>query len=118
MGRSVVHIAHQPGPVCLKGGMSRWLVGGGGDLGAELHQRLHAARGVLLQFDWRIGETAARNTGRPSATAAEGLAGRDGPAPPPVQRGGALLCHNPQALSNVQEEDLSCAARHQPGGKW
>jgi hypothetical protein len=25
--RSMAHIAHQPGPVCLEGGVSRWLVG-------------------------------------------------------------------------------------------
>ena len=51
MGRSMAHIAHQPGPVCLESGMSRWLVGVVG-LGVELHQRPHAARGALLQFEW------------------------------------------------------------------
>jgi hypothetical protein len=39
MGRSMAHIAHQPGPVCLEGGVSRWLVGavglGGGAWGAS-----------------------------------------------------------------------------------
>jgi hypothetical protein len=34
----------KPGPVRLEGGVSRWLVGVVG-LGAELHQRPHAARG-------------------------------------------------------------------------
>jgi hypothetical protein len=44
----MAHIAHQPGPVCLEGGVSRWLVGVVG-LGAELYQRPHdAARGALL----------------------------------------------------------------------
>jgi hypothetical protein len=43
-------IAHQPGSVCLEGGVSRWLVGVVG-LEAELHQRPHAARGALLQFE-------------------------------------------------------------------
>jgi hypothetical protein len=46
MGRSMA----QPGQVCLEGGVSRWLVGVVG-LGAELHQRPHAARGALLQFE-------------------------------------------------------------------
>jgi hypothetical protein len=27
MGRPMAHIAHQPGPVCLESGVSRWLVG-------------------------------------------------------------------------------------------
>ncbi len=47
----MAHIAHQPGPVCLESGVSRWLVGVVG-LGVELHQRPHAARGALLQFEW------------------------------------------------------------------
>jgi hypothetical protein len=46
----MAHIAHQPGPVCLKGSVSRWLVGGVG-LGAELDQRPQAARGALRQFE-------------------------------------------------------------------
>jgi hypothetical protein len=66
MGRSMAHIAHRPGPVCLKGGVSRWLVRVVG-LGAELHQRPHTARGAHLQIDWRI-ET------------------RDRPAPPGLTR--------------------------------
>jgi hypothetical protein len=37
------HIAHQPGPVCLEGGVSRWLVGVV-SLGAELHPRPHTRR--------------------------------------------------------------------------
>jgi hypothetical protein len=49
----MAHIAHQLSPVCLEGGVSRWLVGVVG-LGAELHQHPHAARGALLRFDWRI----------------------------------------------------------------
>ena len=47
MGRSMAHISHQPGPVCLESGVSRWLVGVVG-LGVELHQRPQAARGALL----------------------------------------------------------------------
>jgi hypothetical protein len=52
MGRSMAHIAHQPGPVCLESGVSRWLVGVVG-LGVELHQRPQApARGrALLRFE-------------------------------------------------------------------
>jgi hypothetical protein len=46
----MAHIAQQPGSVCLEGGVSRWLVRVVG-LGAELHQRPHAARGALLQFE-------------------------------------------------------------------
>jgi hypothetical protein len=44
----MAHIAHQPDPVCVEGGVSRWLAGVVG-LGAEL-QRPHAARGALLQI--------------------------------------------------------------------
>ena len=48
------HIAHHNlAPVCLEGGVSRWLVGVVG-LGVELHQRPQAARGALLRFDWRL----------------------------------------------------------------
>ena len=36
--------------LCLEGGVSRWLVGVVG-LGAELHQRPHAARWALLPFE-------------------------------------------------------------------
>ena len=39
----MAHIAHQPGPVCLEGGGSRWLVGVVG-FGAELHPRPHPRR--------------------------------------------------------------------------
>jgi hypothetical protein len=37
----MAHIAHQPGPVRLEGGASRWLVGVVVLQGAELHQRPH-----------------------------------------------------------------------------
>ena len=50
MGRSMAHIAHKPGPACLEGGVSRWLVGVVG-LGVELHQCPQAARGALLPFE-------------------------------------------------------------------
>jgi hypothetical protein len=65
----MAHIAHQPGPVCLEGGVSRWLVGVVG-LGAELHHRPHAARGVLLQF-----ECLRKTRG---VQAVRGMPGRDG----------------------------------------
>jgi hypothetical protein len=39
----MAHIADQPGPVCLEGGVSCWLVGVVG-LGAELHPRPHPRR--------------------------------------------------------------------------
>jgi hypothetical protein len=49
--RPMTHVvAHQPGLVCLEGGVGRWLVGVVG-FGAELLQRPQAARGVLLQFE-------------------------------------------------------------------
>jgi hypothetical protein len=52
--------------------MRRWLVGVVG-LGAELHQRPHAAR-VALQFEWRR-KTRGAQVPRPSGAAPEGLAG-------------------------------------------
>jgi hypothetical protein len=50
--------------------VSRWLVGMVG-LGAELHQRPHAARGALLQFEC----LRKRAVSRPSGAAPEGLTG-------------------------------------------
>ena len=47
MGRLIAHIAHQPGPVRLEGGMLVGVVG----LGAELLHRPQAARGALLQCE-------------------------------------------------------------------
>jgi hypothetical protein len=110
MGRSMAHIAHSPTwpTVCLEGGVSRWLVGVVG-LGAELHQRPHAARGVLLPFEYLcIRKT---RVSRPWGTLPQGLAGVSELRPlfPGGPGGGKpLLCHNP-GLSNVQEESLSCA---------
>jgi hypothetical protein len=43
----MAHIAHQPGLVCVEGGVSRWLVGVVG-FGAELHQRPRPHAPVLL----------------------------------------------------------------------
>jgi hypothetical protein len=103
----MAHISHQPGPVCLEGGVSRWLVGVVG-LGAELHQRPHAVRGALLQSACLRKTRGAQAFGSCSRTP-----GRDGRAMSPVPgeaRGSkAVAFHNPQALSNVQEENLSCA---------
>jgi hypothetical protein len=105
MGRSMGHIAHQPGPVCLEGGVSRWLVGVV-DLGAELLQRLQAARGALLQFEWlrktRGAQAFARCAPRPS---------RDGRATSPVPGGGgrrrkAVALPQPTSPVNVQEGTL------------
>jgi hypothetical protein len=91
----MAHIAHQPGPVCLEGGVSRWLVRVV-SLRAELLQRPHAARGALLQFEC----LRKRAVSRPSGAALF-----------PGGGGGskAVAFYNPQALSNVQEENLSCA---------
>ena len=72
MGRSMAHIAHQPGPVCLEGGVSRWLVGVVG-LGVELHQRPQAARGALLHFEWL-----SKTRGAQAFRAWRGRPGRDG----------------------------------------
>jgi hypothetical protein len=70
-------------------------------LRAELHQRPHAARGALLQFDWLRKKLAMP---RPWGTVPEGLGGmaelrRLFPGGP----GGAKQrpCHNSQALSNA-----------------
>jgi hypothetical protein len=114
MGRSMAHIAHQPGPVCLEGGVSRWLVGVVG-LGAELHQRPHTC-GAWGASSIRVPKKNARDTvSRPSL----GLAGMAElralfPGRPGGRSKAVAFC-NPQALSNVQEENLSCA-RDQAGG--
>jgi hypothetical protein len=83
------------------------LAGRGGGLGAELHQRPHAARGALLQFDCRI-ETRGTKTVRHCGG---GRPGRGGSAACSREARGrkAVAFHNPQALAYVQEEGLSCA---------
>jgi hypothetical protein len=102
----MAHIAHQPGPVCLEGGVSRWLVGVVVGLGTELLQRPQAARAALLPFEC-LRKRAAPG---PPGAARQGQAGMAELRP--CSRGGAggekpLLCHNPQASSNVQEETHS-----------
>jgi hypothetical protein len=101
----MAHIAHQPGPVCLEGGVGRWLVGVVG-LGVALHQRPHAARGALLPFEClrkTRGVQALRGgPGRPGR-----LAGMAELAPLfPGGPGGAnpLLCHRPTS-------HIKCARR-------
>jgi hypothetical protein len=110
MGRSMAHIAHQPGPVCLEGGVSRWLVRVVG-LGAEL-QRPHT-RGAWGASSIRVPKKNARcQAFRAWLARTEGLAGMAELRPlSPGGPGGAkpLLCHNSKASSNVQEEDHSCA---------
>jgi hypothetical protein len=46
MGRSMARFAHQPGPVCLEGGVSRWLVGvvGLGRSCSSAHRRRRVGR--------------------------------------------------------------------------
>jgi hypothetical protein len=110
----MAHIAHQPGPVCLEGGVrvSRWLVGVVG-LGAELHQRPQAARGALLQYfnSSGLGKRAAPG---PSAPGAEDLTGM-AELRPLIPGGGqeeksrCFATTHKQAVSHVQEENLSCA---------
>jgi hypothetical protein len=70
MGRSMGHIAHQPGPVCLEGGVSRWLVGVVG-LGTELHPRPHTRR--VGRF-FNSSALVKRTVPRPSRAARQGLA--------------------------------------------
>jgi hypothetical protein len=73
MGRSMAHIAPQPGPVRLEGGgVSRWLVGVVG-FGAELLQRPQAVRGALLPFECLRKTRGAQALGRGSRRP-----GRDG----------------------------------------
>jgi hypothetical protein len=66
------------------------------------------ARGALLQF-----ECLRKTRGAQAFRSSTGRPGRDGRATSPVPgraRGSkAVAFHNPQALSNVQEESLSCA---------
>ena len=74
----------------------------------ELHQRPHAARGALLQFEW-LSKTRGP---RPSAAGAEGLAEMDELRPLlPGGPGGAnpLLFTTRKPCQNVQEENRSCA---------
>jgi hypothetical protein len=98
-------IAHQRGPVCLEGGVSRWLVGVVG-LGAGLLQRPQAARGALLLF-----ECLRKTRGVQAFRCGPGRPGRDGWACSCYREGRskAVAFYNSQALSNVQEESLSCA---------
>jgi hypothetical protein len=94
------------GPVCLESGVSRWLVGVVG-LGVELHQRPQAARGALLRF-----ECLSKTRGAPQAFAREGYARGvwvSSPVPGRARGNKAAAFHNPQAFSNVQEENRSCA---------
>jgi hypothetical protein len=95
----MAHIAHQLSPVCLEGGVSRWLVGVVG-LGAELHQHPHAARGALLRFDWRI-ETRGADQQAVARSAACPRGGQE-------EKSRCFLQPTKPCLSNVQEENLSC----------
>jgi hypothetical protein len=79
-------------------------------LGAELLQRPQAARGLLLPFECLTKKNARCPGLRELLPTPEGLAGMAELAP--LFSGGSkpLLCHNSQALSDVQEENaLSCA---------
>jgi hypothetical protein len=105
----MARIAHQPGPVCLEG--CEPLAGRGGGFEGGVLQCPQAARGALLGFE-HLRKTRGP---RPSATVAEGLPGMTELRPlfPGGPGGGkAVVFHNPQALSNVQEESLSCARDH------
>jgi hypothetical protein len=53
-------------------------------LGAELHQRPHAARGALLQFDWLRKARGAQALRTPELLRKQGLAGMAELRTPPV----------------------------------
>jgi hypothetical protein len=104
----MAHIAHQPGPVCLEGGMSRWLVRVVGLGGGAAPAPTGGAWGASVI---RVSKKNARCPGLRELLPKDmrGMAELR-----PLFPGGAggekpLLCHNPQALSNVQEENRSCA---------
>jgi hypothetical protein len=106
----MAHIAHQPGPVCLESGVSRWLVGVVG-LGAELLQGPQAARGALLHL-LRLAKKNARRPDLPELLR-KAWPGWLSYAACPWEGGGskAVTFHNPQALSDVQEEENLGSAR-------
>jgi hypothetical protein len=92
----------------LEGGVSRWLVGVVG-LGAELHPRPHTRRVCGAEYPSGLVK---RAVPRPSGPDPEGHARGFGVAstvPGGGRRSKAVAFHNPQALSNAQEENLSCA---------
>jgi hypothetical protein len=81
---------------------------GGGFGGGAAPAPAHAARGALLQFEWLSKTRGAQALG----SYPEGLAGMAELrvlVPGGGRRKNAVAFHNPQALSNVQEETLSCA---------
>jgi hypothetical protein len=102
MGRPVVHVSHQPLPVCLESGSSRWLVGvvglGGGAAPAP-------PRGA-----W--GASSIRVPGGRPARCRKAMRGVFGLAPLfPGGPGGTkpLLFTTHKPSQNVQEETHSCA---------
>jgi hypothetical protein len=105
----MAHIAHQPGPVCLESGVSRWVVVGVVGLGVELHQRPQAARGVLLQFEW-LGITRGTQAFRAWRLARKAMRGMAELRPLfPGGPGGTkpLLFTTRKPSQNVQEENHS-----------
>jgi hypothetical protein len=111
----MAHIAHQPGPVCSEGVVSSWLVGVVGLGGWSCTRAAAVARGALLQFEHLSkmrGGTHRRH--RPSAPVAGGYARGvwvSSPVPGRARGNKAVAFHNPQAFSNVQEEDHGCLRR-------
>jgi hypothetical protein len=104
----MAHIAHQPGPVCLEGGVSRWLVRVVGLGGGAAKAPTGGAWGASVI---RVSKKNARCPGLRELLprAMRGVAGLR-----PLFPGGgggrkAVGFHNPPALSNVEEEGLSCA---------
>ena len=110
----MAHIAHQPGPVCLESGVSRWLVGVV-CLGVEICTSAHTRR--VGRF-FHSSALVKRAVSGPSGAAPEGHArGVWVMSPVPGRPGGTkpLLFTTRKPSQNVQEENRSCA-RDQVGG--
>jgi hypothetical protein len=107
----MAHIAHQPGPLCLEGGVAEPLAGRGGGFGGRSCTSAHTRR--VGRF---FNSTGVLKRAVPRALRAgpgpEGLAGMVGLcqySPGGPEGGKAVAFHNPQAFSDVQEENHSCA---------
>jgi hypothetical protein len=108
MGRSMAHIAHQPGPVvCMEGGVSRWLVGvvglGGGAAPAP-------TGGAWGDSSKRVAKKNARCPG-PPRLARKAWPGWLSYACSREGQGEQSRCFSQPTyrLSDVQEETHSCA---------
>jgi hypothetical protein len=115
MGRSMAHIAHQPGPVCVEGGVSRrwgWHEGAGrgGEFGGGTAPA--PTRGAWGASSIRVPKKNARCPGPPALRRSEGLAGMAELRrlfPGGGMRSKAAALPQFTGLFNVQEENHSCA---------